>query len=86
MVGKIARHEHRIGLRPDRAHGLDRRGESLDGPLAGPRGADVRIAELSEEERGLVVVVAHLFGKANRVSPIWRSSGRCTDLAFQVFK
>jgi hypothetical protein len=46
MVGKVAGHEHGVGPRPDlphRPHGL---GEAVDRPLTGPRGADVRVAEL----------------------------------------
>ena len=52
VVREVAGQEHRIGLGPDRANRLDRRGEPRHGLIVEPLGADVRIAELREEERG----------------------------------
>jgi hypothetical protein len=51
VVREIPRHEHGIRLRADCAHRVDRCGEPRHRLGAGPRGADMRIAELREEER-----------------------------------
>ena len=51
VVGDVAGHEHRIGLRPDRTNRLDRRGEPGHRLVVEPLRTDVRIAELCEEKR-----------------------------------
>ena len=52
VISEVAGQEHRTGLGPERANRLDRRGEPRHGLIVEPLGADVRIAELREEERG----------------------------------
>jgi hypothetical protein len=53
MFGQITGEQHRVGVRLDFLHRLDRSGEPRDGIAVTPVRTDVGVAELDEHERSL---------------------------------
>ena len=52
MVGEVAGEQHGVGAAGQRHHRLDHLAQPGNGILAVPVGADVRIGDLGDEERG----------------------------------